>query len=242
MPITFGSPTVHFRDRLTKTKPGMALVYDLGGFTRFANHPNAPRYIPRLINEISSAIAVVIHGGDPYWISHAETYYQPLTRPVHEKFLGDGALYVWTANSERELTRSTFVIPLCNRLRDLRKNFARVVALMKHHIPIASIPREIRVGLAMGDVLRLSRRDSQKHEYVGTCINLASRLQSHCTGIGFLAAASIGMDKLSGAENGYSWAIAKGIKGFPEEDVIVDRLEFEHLKPTMKRQKFAAYE
>ena len=168
--------------------------------------------------------------------------WEPLLKPVHEKFLGDGALIIWAKRTQQELIRSTFVKPLCDRLRYLRQNFKAIVRYARHDVPIASIPREIRFGLAAGEVLELRRRDRPGQEYTGTCINLASRLQGHCKGLGFIAHASIGLNRFSGEQSGYMWAVAHQIKGFPEEDVIVDRAEFEAINPAERQERFSDYE
>ena len=228
--------TIRFSERATRRRVALALIYDLADFSRFANHPSAERYVPRFINYVSSAMETVIYGGSPYWID-GDTEYDTLLEPVHEKFLGDGALYLWEA-SARQPIRSTFVLQLCDRLRLLRKNFQSVVDLAQHDVPVATVPREVRFGLAMGDVSRLSSKGRRQREYVGTCINLASRLQGHCKGIGFVAAATIGMNRISGERADYKWVVAKNVKGFPLETVIVDRDEYDNARRRDRASKF----
>ena len=230
--------TIRFKETAAARKSAVVLIYDLSNFSRFANHQGAQRYVPRFINHVSSAIDTIIYGGSPYWTDRDDAYYEPLLAPTHEKFLGDGGLYIWASADERELVRSTFVLPLCDRLRELRRQFGSIVRRARHDVPIASRPREIRFGLAMGDVTELRRRDARQHEYVGACINLASRLQNYCPGIGFLASATIGMNEFSGNQNGYAWVTAKHVKGFPREDVIVDRNEYESANPRKRAAKF----
>src|SRR5690348_8900836 len=104
--------TIQFSERATRRRTALALIYDLAEFSRFANHPSAARYVPRFINYVSSAIETVIYGGEPYWVDGEE--YGELQSPVHEKFLGDGALYLWESN--REAIRPPFVRELCDRL------------------------------------------------------------------------------------------------------------------------------
>jgi hypothetical protein len=178
----------------------------------------------------------IIYGGSPYWID-GDTEYDSLLEPVHEKFLGDGALYLWEA-SDRQQIPATFVLQLCDRLRQLRKHFQRVVELAEHDVPIATVPREVRFGLSMGAVSRLSSKSHRQREYVGTCINLASRLQGHCKGIGFVAAATIGMNRISAESADYKWVVAKNVKGFPLETVIVDRDEYDNAVPRIRAARF----
>ena len=48
----------------------------------------------------------------------------PFAKPNHEKFLGDGALYVWTIEDTR---MPDLIAYLCNRLWLLRTHFHKVV-------------------------------------------------------------------------------------------------------------------
>jgi hypothetical protein len=180
---------------------------------------------------------VVIYGGDPYWIDGPEDFeYDRLPKPKHQKFLGDGALYIWTG-TQREPPSNAFILKLCNRLRDLRKNFGVVAAAARERVQITGIPREIRFGLAVGDVHELTRRDARHREYVGVCINLASRLQKYCDDIGF-AAARATISPSARETHGYVRVIANNIDGFPSEYVILDRVEYESMDPEARAAVF----
>jgi class 3 adenylate cyclase len=215
----------------------LALVYDLAGFSTFANRPDAAQWLPRYINHVSQAIEVVVHGGVAYWIDEDEEY-DALQEPSHQKFLGDGALNIWTGTN-REPLSSAFVASLCDRLRDLRQNFKAVVRAASEKVQITDVPKEIRFGLALGDVHELRRTDARQREYVGICINLASRLQKYCPGIGFVGA-RIQMSPSVRQRRDFVRAIAKRIDGFETEYVLLDRYEYNTLDSKIRDKYFEA--
>ena len=235
MAILRGSKTVRFRRGRTPSKPAMALVYDLAGFTAFANRPDASPWISEFINHVSRAMQTIIYGGNAYWLDEPETY-EPLPKPAHQKFLGDGALYVWTGTA-REPIPADFARTLCTRTRDLRNNFVDVVRAVREKVQIPGVPKEVRFGLALGDVYELSRTDARQREFVGICINLASRLQKYCKGIGF-AAARVQMGPATRSAYDFVRVIAKNIDGFPTEYVLLDRAEYQAMDAKIRSAYF----
>jgi hypothetical protein len=150
MAILPGSKTIPFHCGRTPSKPAMALVYDLAGFTAFANRPDASPWISEFINHVSRAMQTVIYGGNAYWRDEPETY-ESLPKPAHQKFLGDGALYVWTGTARQPIS-SDFARELCVRSRNLRDNFVDVVRAVREKVQIPGVPQEVRFGIALGDV------------------------------------------------------------------------------------------
>ena len=231
--------TISFDSTASRPKHGLALIYDLEGFSTFFNQPDVQDYVPRFLNEVSHAISVSIFGGEDYWATvPSKGGMHPLGKaPIHEKFLGDGAMYLWAEEKNEALT-PRFIYLLCNRLWNLKTYFNDVVKKAQEHVPVTDIPRRIRFGLARGTIYELRRKNSPQREYIGFCINLASRLQKYCPDLGFIASARIGMSASKLKEYGYMKVVAKQIKGFPREIVIVDSGEFEELAPEIKSQYF----
>ena len=98
-----GPSTVQFDSKASQPRRGMVMVYDLEGFSRFFNQPDVQDYVPVFINHVSAAVSACIYGGNQYWIE--ETNSEPLpVLPVHEKFLGDGAMYIWLNTPETPIT------------------------------------------------------------------------------------------------------------------------------------------
>src|SRR3954467_1384697 len=138
----------------------------------FFNQPDVQDYVPNFFNYVSEAMSHIIYGGDAYWADEQDA--NSLMKPSHEKFLGDGALYVWTIEDSADVT--TFVVNLCNRLWILKNNFHRVVEKAADDVPVYEVPKKIRFGLARGTVYELRKGESGDTEYIGFCLNLASRL------------------------------------------------------------------
>ena len=98
-------------------------VSDLEGFSRFFNQPNMQDYVPKFLNLVSEALSIAIYGGKAYWLPATENL-DPLTiAPVREKFLGDGAMYIWLESNAEPLSTS-FVTTLCNRLLEPEEIFS----------------------------------------------------------------------------------------------------------------------
>ena len=228
--------TISFDNTASRPKNGLALIYDLEGFSRFFNQPDVQEYVPKFFNEVSRAVSTAIFGGDAYW---NDQEYKPLVgmTPIHEKFTGDGALYLWTTNRDESMS-SSFIQYLCNRLWNLKTDFTRVIDKASDQVPVMDVPQRIRFGLARGTIYELRRKHTSQREYIGFCINLASRLQKYCPDLGFIASARIGLAESVLKDSSYMKVVAKQIKGFPREIVIVDSDEFEALDPETKDRYF----
>lgn len=229
--------TVRFDSTASRPKHAIALIYDLGGFSKFFNQPDVQDYVPRFINHVSKVMSIIFYGGECFWTTE-EGKLASLQSPIHEKFLGDGALYLWTPLRGAKAFSDEFVIYLCNRLWNLKNNFNRVLENCTNDVPVLELPDRIRFGLTRGTVYELSHKGSTNKEYIGFCINLASRLQKYCPELGFIASARIGLPESTLKEHGYIKVIANKIKGFSKEIVIVDKSEFEDLNKEIKKELF----
>jgi class 3 adenylate cyclase len=105
-------------------------------------------------------------------------------------------MYIWTADAKTHEFPPNFVHHLCNRLWHLQHKFQQVVLKSADDVPLFELPQRIRFGLARGTVFELTHRNSTQTEYIGFCINLASRLQTYCPQIGFIASGAIGLTGL----------------------------------------------
>ena len=188
----------------------------------------------------SSAIATVIYGGTPYWLPYAvREEWSEFRQPTHEKYLGDGALYIWTFSATDPLLTGA-TLQIFNRLRMLARYFSTVEHTAYDMMPIVARPRRIRCALAAGEVYELERTDAPgTKEYAGVCINLASRLQGYCPQVTFAASATLIPGEVTLHEQGYVRVIAHSIKGFGEHAVILDSREYESLDPDVRSKYFA---
>src|ERR1041385_76943 len=91
--MTSQTSTFSFTGKASYPKNAVALLYDLEGFSQFFNQPDVQDYVPAFLNYVSAAMGVNLFGGEAYWANDATI--DPLQiEVVHEKFTGDGALYI----------------------------------------------------------------------------------------------------------------------------------------------------
>ena len=235
MPRTL-TDTIQFDTRASRPKHAMVMIYDIKGFSAFFNQPDVHEYVPRFLNNISNVIATVIYGGKDYWTTTPNTL-QPIQAPSHEKFLGDGGLYIWLSPNAKGFS-TVFVTNLCNNLWNIQKFFGNIRKKCAETIPVYELPQGIRFGLARGTVYELTNRKTREREYIGFCINLASRLQKYCSELDFIASARTEIPESLLGKYEYIKIVATKLKGFPKEIVIVDKDEYAELSEEIKSDLF----
>ena len=231
------TPKLIFTDQARMARDAFVLVFDLEGFSKFFRQPDVQEYVCRYLNRIFDAVSTCIYGGKNYWLKGQENdlYFR---EPSHVKFLGDGALYIWTfRRGERDEMRRD-ILYFINGCWNLKDNFSAIVAKCAEDVPVVDLPQRIRFGFASGTVNKLTYKYSQRTEYIGYCINLASRLQSYCRDLGFIASARVRFADKELKEHNYHKVIAKKLSGFPKEVVIVDKAEYEKLAVPIKKELF----
>ena len=175
------------------------------------------------------AIDICIFGGNVFWLDNEPKFNPMIPRPVHRKFLGDGALYVWLPQKNKESFDTHFTTYLPNRLWTIKNQFRAINKSCADDIPLLELPQRIRFGIARGTIYELSFAHSKTKEYIGYCINLAARLQNYCKELGFIVSARMRINQEAIDKHNYLKVVATKIKGFPREIVIVDKTEFESL-------------
>lgn len=234
------APKLIFRDQAGMAREAFVLVFDLEGFSNFFSQPDVQEYVSRYLNRIFDAVSRNIYGGIYYWgdDNEKDKTLSSFLEPTHVKFLGDGALYIWTfKKGERDRYR-TDILYFINRCWNLKNSFLKIVERCSEDVPVADLPRRIRFGFASGSVNKLTYRYSDRTEYIGYCINLASRLQSYCRELGFIASARIRFSNKIIQEHNYHKVWVKKLLGFPKEQVIVDKQEYEKLSASTKKELF----
>lgn len=145
----------------------IAAVFDLSGFTNFCSRVDpqlsVPEYLSRfldwLFNEVKRRFV-------------QETYKEGKTLwavlPFLAKFLGDGVLFLWNTGNMSGIEICnvvTMLLDICDRY--LEKFYSDV------RKAVAEPPYMLRCGIARGRVFSVGNGE----DYVGPCINIASRLQ-----------------------------------------------------------------
>ena len=232
--------TFQFADKASLPKNAIALIFDLEGFTRFFNQPDVQDYVPVFLNHVSREFSAALFGGKASWTEDGESIHRLNLTVAHEKFMGDGGLYVLLPPAGQSDFNLAHLSLLCNRLWLLKGEFHKVIDAVLERVPVAELPRKIRFGLSRGTVYELPNADGGPSEYIGFCINLASRLQSYCRDLGFIASARLMIPQEKLAQHGYRKVVATRLKGFSSEIVIVDADEFDALDGETKAQLFRA--
>jgi class 3 adenylate cyclase len=146
----------------------LAAFFDLDGFTNFCNqvdsHLVIPEFMTRYLNWLFKALADEFRESED-----AATVRLWGCLPFYAKFLGDGILFLWETdrcgglpgkvNIAQSLLSITSAYVTCF-LSDIRK-------------AVCKPPPRLRCGIALGQIISIGGGA----DYVGSCINVAARLQ-----------------------------------------------------------------
>ena len=145
----------------------IAATFDLSGFTKFCSqidpHLCVPEYLSRFLTWLFDEIR-------DEFIN--ESYPQGKTLradlPFLAKFLGDGVLFLWDTELMGPTEMGNVVISLSNICQNYRGRFYPNIRKV-----VVDPPHSVRCGIARGKVFSVGNGE----DYVGPCINIASRLQ-----------------------------------------------------------------
>jgi hypothetical protein len=216
----------------------ISLLFDLENFSGFFSQPDVHDYISKYLNLIIDAVSLTFEGGEIYWDRDKKgnaVFATALPRPVHTKFLGDGVLYIWRSD---EFTQKQ-IIDLVDRVWNLKNSFSVLCERASRLLPVTAFPKRIRFGIASGTVYRLACQNGTADEYIGYSINLVSRLQSYSRDIGFIVSGRLNIPEKTMVNHGYKKCIAKKIRGFPDEIVIIDTHDYNNLDEKTRSGLFA---
>ena len=148
-------------------RDAIAAVFDLSGFTNFCRqvdpHLSVPTYLSEFLNWLFRGIRDELVDRS---FRQGKLLFTEL--PFFAKFLGDGVLFLWdTSNMD--------VGKMCNTVVLLRNV---CLAYSKEFVPemrkrISEIPPSLKCGVARGIVCSVGNGE----DFIGPCINIASRLQ-----------------------------------------------------------------
>lgn len=145
----------------------LAAIFDLSGFTNFCSkvdpHLSVPEYLSRFLDWLFEEIKKEFVE-ESY--EEGKKLYAEL--PFLAKFLGDGALFLWDTENMHD-------VAICNVVAILRLICHRYIEEFYPEIrkTVVEPPDALRCGIARGRVFSVGNGE----DYVGPCINIASRLQ-----------------------------------------------------------------
>ncbi len=146
----------------------LAAFFDLDGFTDFCSqvdsHLVIPEFLTRYLNWLFASLAEEFRESE-----EGGTVRLWSCLPFYAKFLGDGILFLWATDQCRGLPGR---VNIAQSLLAITNAYAGqfVVDIRK---AVSNPPRRLRCGIALGQIISIGGGA----DYVGTCINVASRLQ-----------------------------------------------------------------
>ncbi|MDD5127112.1 MAG: hypothetical protein PHR43_03305 [Dehalococcoidales bacterium] len=161
----FGSGVLGLGDLALPTQEidVIAAMFDLAGFTKFCNrvdpHLSIHKYLNDFLEWLFAKIADGLSNGrQGHW---AEL-------PFFSKFRGDGVLFLWNTSGMTRPVICRILALLCEIRQAYKSEF-----MPKIMNDIDKPPRVLRCGIARGKAFSVG----EGKDYVGHCINNASRLQ-----------------------------------------------------------------
>ena len=205
-------------------KQVLAAFFDLEGFTDFSNQVDAHLVIAEFLNHylswLFSTIAEVFKEGESdgrvrVWGS----------LPFYAKFLGDGILFMWDTNLSGGDAGIRNIVGQLYRIT-LRYSKECLPDVRKH---VSKPPSRLRCGVARGQIVSVG----DGHDFVGPCLNIASRLQKISTLSFAVSRRGIDLSKVK------AFVLKQvALRGIGSGELIfVIKSEFDKL-PTIEKQQF----
>jgi hypothetical protein len=145
----------------------LAAIFDLEGFTSFCNQIDPHLVIPEYLNSFLGWLFKEL--SDEFKHKQAGKHTSLWAQlPFFAKFLGDGVLFLWSTEELDQDDLGNVVISLRNIC--LKYNSSFLPAIRK---TITKPPKRLRCGIARGQIISIG----DQRDFVGPCINVASRLQ-----------------------------------------------------------------
>lgn len=145
----------------------VAAVFDLQGFTRFCNQTDPQFSLPEFLSAFLEWLFEIIRQEHTTKV-HPEgvQLFSPL--PFYAKFMGDGVLMLWDV-ADANTVQIRNIVHSCKLICD------KYITTFYEEIAgrVSYPPRVLRCGVARGNVFTVG----DGNDYVGSCINLAARIQ-----------------------------------------------------------------
>ena len=213
-----------------ETFEALAVIVDLKDFTVFCDQRDPHLVVPQfvksflewLFDRLRAELLIEEAGSNVILWSHL---------PFFGKFLGDGVLLLWDVTdmggeAKRNIVQSFDIIR-----NDYQTKF---LPSLKQHI--STPPPKLRCGIAQGQVTSIA----DGRDFVGLCINIASRLQKLADGAFSFAFTQKGLESEGETEwhgrSRYFKLIKIPIRGISKDErVYVLNSEFRKLPKDLKR-------
>ena len=201
----------------------LAAIFDLEGFTAFFNQPDphlvVPEYMYLFLDWFFDEIAEsFVFDENKYRIAIYGSF------PFFAKFLGDGVLFLWNTDEWHggKTGMGNIVLSLLQICKAYEDYF-----LPENGPKFTKPPSRLRVGIARGQVLTVG----DGNDFVGQCINIASRLQKLSQLTYAISRRGLNLEECFGRTTRRDFLLKKvTLRGIGEDEVvIIDKLEYQNL-------------
>jgi hypothetical protein len=202
----------------------LSAIFDLEGFTNFCNQRDPDLYVSnflsKFLNWIFNEIKTVQIQDR---IENSYLLYGNL--PFLSKFLGDGILFLWNTSKmdERQINNSIIALDIiCKNYKEIfYPNISK---------KMLEVPPRLRCGIAKGTVFSVGNGN----DFVGSCINVSSRLQK-LNNLSFCFS-TVGID-ISKMDDPSGFYVQKkvNIRGIGEELIGIKQIEYASLPKEEKK-------
>ena len=227
----FGPSILGLEDILAnkETFEALAVIVDLKDFTVFCDQRDPHLVVPQFVKEflewlfdrLRAELLMEEAGNNVVLWSHL---------PFFGKFLGDGVLLLWDVTDMGGEAKVSILESFDIICTDYKTTF---LPSLKQYT--STPPPKLRCGMAQGQVTSIA----DGRDFVGLCINIASRLQKLADGAFSFAFTQKGFEPAEGTEwyDGWDFRLIKiPIRGiFKDELVYVPNVEFRKLSKDLKR-------
>lgn len=230
--------TLTFDPNPTTPEQAIVVCFDAEGFSKFCNHPDRQAQISRFAYSVFQLLDKLTISPVDYIVNRPLVAKPRIVAPNFIKFTGDGGILIWTGSEKR--FDKNFRTLLVATMRRYQLEYREAVPEWESEWCATDLPKKIRVGIAMGLVYPLKAPPiillhDETIDYVGYCINLAVRLQSHCREVGFVVQKCVSPELAN-----LKCFSALGMKGAANEPVWLfeDDLEVMKANPGLWQTKF----
>lgn len=210
--------------RKAEKADAIAAVFDLQGFTNFGKQIEPHLVVPKFLYEYLTWLFEELKKATTDKTTPRGIHlWAPL--PFLVKFMGDGLLVLWDASNMSDSNRRSVAVITRNICRRYQSEFLRSIAEK-----VTNPPSLLRCGLARGDVYSVGNGN----DYVGSCINMAARLQK-LPGISFaLNCKGFGIEDSAAPFFRKDIVVKKvSIRGIGDNELVgILAKEFEKLSPS----------
>jgi class 3 adenylate cyclase len=212
--------------RSTKVE-ALAAIFDLCGFTSFCGQVDPDLAVPEYLSRFLDWLFAEIKEGLVREKGENETALWA-SLPFMAKFLGDGVLFLWD-------TKNMGGAELCNVVTSLWEICGNYVGQFYPEIRrvVTQPPNVLRCGVARGLVFSVGNGD----DYVGPCINIASRLQKVATLTFCVSRRGFDIENHMPEETAAKYVLkSTALRGIGDNELVwVRREEFENLQDEEKK-------